>query len=335
MSGILDSKQRILDAIVTQEGRNQMATGDMRIEYVSFTDTGTYYSEDLVSGSSDATSRIFLEACNLPQDSITFEADDSGRLQPFNNEDGIVVKDGQIVSYSFDELTGSVVTGSLERASILNGDEFASQASRLLASSLNNFNKLHVIGSHDRIFDDDEFALGPNFVEYVITENRPISNPNLYVAHTDHVDSLFNDVRLSNVTNFKFLPPVNKIIDESIDKTDYRETSKFHLGNYRPWGRTHINALTYEQVKHELAYYEQIGYSRTITFDPTSRDNRLVVQFFEKGFDQLKKLDVIDFGKHRTNNQGAPISHIFFVGKVISDDNDTHTFVHLFTMIFE
>ncbi len=55
------------DALVTLEGRRQISTGDMKIEYVSFTDGGTYYAADIASGSSDASSRIFLEACNLPQ----------------------------------------------------------------------------------------------------------------------------------------------------------------------------------------------------------------------------------------------------------------------------
>lgn len=335
MAGILDSKTRIIDALVTLEGRRQIAAGDMRIEHVSFTDTGTHYAADLVSGSADASSRIFLEAGNLPQDSITFEADDSGRLKPFRNAEGIQIKDGQILSYSFTALTSSLVTGSLENVRLLKGDEFASTAERLLASSLDNFQRLQLIATHDRIFEDDGFGLGTSTIEFMINNKRPISNPGRFSAHLDHVESLFNDVRLGHVKNFKFLPPINKIDNPSLDKSDHRFTTARHLGHYRPWGRTHLHPLTYRQIKHELSYYEDLGYCRTINIDPTSRDNRLVVQFFEKNYNQLIKLDVLDYGKLRTGNRQAPIAHVFFVGKLMTDDNETNSFIHIFTLVFE
>ena len=74
MSGILDSKTRVLDSLITLEGRKQLMNGGMNIKYVSFTDGSVVYKEDLFnSGSSDdATQRIQFEASNLPQDQISF-----------------------------------------------------------------------------------------------------------------------------------------------------------------------------------------------------------------------------------------------------------------------
>jgi len=142
MSGILDNKTRIIDAIVTSEGRRQLAEGDMRIEYVSFTDAGTYYRADVVSGSADASSRIFFEACNLPQDQITFEADDSGKLMPFANALDVQLRAGNILSFSLGVPTSSIFVGSLEHVNVLSGTAFASVASNLLAESSENFKKL-------------------------------------------------------------------------------------------------------------------------------------------------------------------------------------------------
>ena len=133
MSGILDNKTRIMDTIVTLEGRRQMADGKLRIEYVSFTDSTTFYDPDVVSGSSDVTTRLYFEQCHLPQDQITFEADDSGKLKPFKNVQGIATApSGKIYtnyssSINFDYLTGS---------------QFASTAGSLLNSSINNFKNL-------------------------------------------------------------------------------------------------------------------------------------------------------------------------------------------------
>lgn len=333
MSGILDSKARIIDAIITQEGRRQIAEGDLRIEYVSFTDTGTRYAADLVSGSADASTRIFLEACNLPQDQIAFESDDSGRLQPFKNGQSIQVKDGQIIDYSFASVTSSFITGTLDNVTFLKGDEFASQADTLLASSLDNFSKLQLIATHDQLFEDDGFGVSKDSITFVVHNARPVPNPNKFVAHVDQIESLFNDTRLSHVKNFKYLPPINKVPDQSVDKGNHQATSTSHLGDYRPWGRT--TALSYAQLIHELKYYADLGYAKTIKFDPTSKNNRIVAQFFEKSYNQLKKLDVIDFGSVRTNDRARPIVRIFFVGKVVTDSNETNSFVHLFTLLFE
>lgn len=335
MSGILDNKTRVLDAIITLEGRRQIAAGDLRVEYVSFTDTGTRYAADLVSGSADATSRIFLEACHLPQDQITFEADDSGRLKPFKNQEGIQIKDGQVLAYSFTAPESALVTGSLENVRIMKGDEFASTAGTLLASTLDNFKKMQLIATQDRVFEDDGFGLSTNDIEFMINNTRPISAPGKFAAHINQVESLFNDVRLSNVKNFKYLPPVNKVVKHSVDKTDHRQMAPRQLGHYKPWGRTNVKPLSYAQIKHELGYYEQQGYCKTINIDPTSRDNRIVGQFFEQTYNQLVKLDVIDYGRLCTGNPDAPIAQIFFVGRLMTDDNHTDTFIHLFTLVFE
>lgn len=327
MSGILDNKKRVIDAILTLEGRRQAASGDLRVRYYSFSDAGTFYKADLQSGSSDATSRLHLEASHLPQDQITFEADDSGLLKPFANETENTIKNGQIINYS----QGT----STENALVLKGAEFATTAEVLLNESITNFEKLVMISSKDEMFEDDSFGVGNNKIDFVIHDDRPLSDSQSWFSNINEVESIFNDPRFANVTNFAYLPPVNKITDESIDKKDHRATSKFHLGDYRPWGRTHLDPIGYEQLIRELSFYTDLGYSKTVHFDPTSKNNNLMLQFFEQGFSTMKKLDVIDYGKLRTGNQSSPLAHVFFVGKLAVDDNNTHTFIHLFTLVFE
>lgn len=98
MAGILDNKKRIMDTIVTQEGRRQLSSGNFKIKYASFTDGNTFYEEDLVAGSTDATIRIPFEAVNKFQDNIVFETDDSGNLLKFQGNDVELNADGSIVS---------------------------------------------------------------------------------------------------------------------------------------------------------------------------------------------------------------------------------------------
>lgn len=330
MSGILDSKSRVLDTILTQEGKRQIARGDLKVQYISYSDSGTYYARDLTSGSADATTRLHFEQCSLPQDQITFEADDSGNIKPFNNED-VIIKNGQMISYSFNALTASVLTGSMQNVTILTGTEFASTAESLLISAVDNFNKLQLIGTSDKLFEDDGFSIGNNDLTFVINDSVPINDQTQRVVSISQLESLFQDIRLCNVKNFAYLPPVNKNVPNTVNKKDSRETKEYHLGNYGPWGRTQVNGLTPAQLEFELKHYEYSGCSRTITFDPTSLKNRIVGQFFEVGFDTMKKLDVIDFGQYVINGTNK---HAFFIGKIVLDDNDSQTFIHLFTLVF-
>ena len=160
MSGILDKKTRILDSIVTFSGRQQIAAGKLKIEYASFTDVHTFYEGDMVSGSSDAHSRIFFEAANLPQDQITFESDDSGFMLPFRGGEVNAIN-GRVLSGSSGNKIVSAVTGS---------SQFNSAISTLLSSSIKNFERNDIIGSIDYFLEHNKFELSDNEFKFLITD---------------------------------------------------------------------------------------------------------------------------------------------------------------------
>ena len=89
--------------------------------------------------------------------------------------------------------------------------------------------------------------------------------------------------------------------------------------------------MSADDIKNELKDYESS--SKTIYFDPTSRDNQLIAQFFEINNDSVSKLDVIDYGRLSNNSENSELDthHVFFIGKVIVDDNGSDNFIHLFT----
>jgi hypothetical protein len=339
VSGLLDNKTRVLDTIVTVEGRRQLSRGGIDIAYVSFTDQATFYKADVASGSQDATKRIYLESCQLPQDQITFQADDAGNVQPFGNADGIPQSPGKIVNYTYTGVTSSVVGGDIQTTAAARGLDFTRLADNLLGASADNFKKLMVLSTHDNVFEEEDFLAGPDVVSFTINDDRPIRYPSQYTAHVNSLDSIFSDVRFSRLPNFKYLPPVNKVTDASVDLTDHAATSQWQLAFYVPWGMTATDRefLSIDQILYELRYYESLGYMKQINFDPTSLKNTLVGQFFEKNFDTLKKLDVVDYGRLwlSTGNQPPVSYHVFFVGKLMVDDKGTDTFIHIFTLVFE
>jgi len=203
MAGILDSKTRIFDSVVTDQGKSQIASGRLRIEYVSLTDGATYYEADAVSGSTDATDRIYFEATSRPQDFITFETDDSGQLLGYNIDPSLTLMGGELFKKdgeSADVNSFKFVSGS--------GD-FASLSSGLLTSSIDNFKNLYMIGT---LAGDDtkrNFSLSQNDTTYTIINTFPwIQGPSEMVTNIDSISPLFTDDRLTHIPNFKFLPPL-------------------------------------------------------------------------------------------------------------------------------
>ena len=45
MAGILDKKTRFIDFVVTQEGKRQIASGELKAEYASVTDMHAFYKK--------------------------------------------------------------------------------------------------------------------------------------------------------------------------------------------------------------------------------------------------------------------------------------------------
>lgn len=328
MSGILDNKTRIMDTIVTLEGRRQMADGKLKIEYVSFTDNAVTYDPDAVSGSADITNRLYFEQCHLPQDQITFESDDSGRLKPFKGQQAQIIN-------------GKIFSGSNENLTFLQGDQFASTADSLIASSINNFNNLQIIGTKDFLFENEGFELSPSNVVFDIHysidsegERNLVSSfgPGFSeIIRLESFPSLFNSKWLENVNNFKYLPPINKVEDKSINKSEFSFLETNKIGNYQKLNNSH-DPYNHVKIESDLLKLENSGFKKTITFDPTSLKNNLVSQFFEISDSEVQKLDVIDYGIY-TNN--GTIKHMFFVGKIRIDEDGSQCFINIFTLVFE
>jgi hypothetical protein len=336
--GFLDSKSRILDTIVTLEGRRQIATGKMKAEFYSFTDAGAFYSQDLsTSASLDGTRRPYLEACSLPQDSVTFESDDAGKLVNFRPATS-VVRNGKILTLvtSSEGLSGKVYLPAEDNV-------FSSAANTLLSSSLESFQNNRIIGSPDPLDENrQEFKLNRNAISFRISDETPFSPGERSESSVETTDGLFVDSKLSHLPNFQYLPPINK----------YRpgDSTVNLLGNYpilnqRP-------KLSFDDVEKELEASTSKGFSSVVSFDETSRGNNLVCQMFELGKNEVVKLDIIDFGlfsirgedisesdrkRQEKDPRNRPIrsKRVFFAGKVFTDSAGVHKFINLFSLVFE
>lgn len=337
--GFLDSRTRILDTIITLQGRGQIAAGKLKAEFYSFTDLGAFYTQDTsVSAALDGTRRPYLEASSLPQDMITFESDDSGKLVSFRASN-VLVRNGQILEIS-SALEGS---GSTRAYSPVQSNVFASMADQLLSSSMDSYSNNYIIGSPD-IFDENasSFLVGNSNISFTVSDNAPLRRSEQQVANLEQIDGLFVDSKLSHLPNFQYLPPINK----------YRpgDSTVALLGNYPNLNQN--RQLTYSDVERHIEEATQRGYSTEIVFEETSKVNNLVCQMFEVGDGEVVKLDIIDFGLFNLTGEDISLSerlrqnkdprkpptlskHVFFVGKVFTDSNKVNKFINLFTIVFE
>lgn len=341
--GLLDGKTRILDTIITLQGRSQIAAGKLKAEFYSFTDLGDFYVQDTsVSGALDGTRRIYLEASSLPQDMITFESDDAGKLVNFRASN-VLVRNGQILVEVSSGLDSSGSNSAGKQFLPVQDNVFASMTDGLLSSSMDSYSNNYIIGSPD-VFDENaaSFLLANNNIGFTISEQSPIAQNEHQTANLEHVDGLFVDSKLSHLPNFQYLPPINK----------YRpgDTTVNLLGHYPNLNQQ--RQLRFADVETTVEEATKRGFSANVVFEETSKVNNLICQMFEIGDNEIVKLDVIDFGLFNLSGQDVSLSerqrqekdprkaptlskHVFFVGKVFTDSNGVNKFISLFTLIFE
>ena len=196
--GILDSKTRIIDLILTNEGKRQLVNGEMVAEYISFSDSSiSYNDEDL--------EKLILESNNLPQDEITPESDVNELLR-------------KIVTSNFKIINSKVYDINLNP---LSGSELSNYFDEVSKSSLENFKKLQIIKSYDS-FDQFEnlssnitssyFSITKDDINQFDNTNKPNFNLNI-----NTMPSIFLDPDASKSKNYLYLPPVDENNNQLFD----------------------------------------------------------------------------------------------------------------------
>jgi hypothetical protein len=317
MAGILNNKERILDFIVTQEGKRQAGHGELRIRYATFTDLHTFYE---TSGSfvnpdlaADASDRIFFEAGNRYQDVVVPELEGGTIMRPLQTED-----------YQMSGRT--IVSGSIRLATsgnqILSGSALGPGLTTVLEGITQNFADLRTIGTIDEFSTWQDIELSP------VSGTFSVNNHTKYLragsdgqANIDDVPSVFNDRRFADFANFKYLPPVNIPLPG--------HTAGTLLGNYPRFNEKEI--LTLDELMASLKGKPLQQFS----FSKTSRANNIVVQFFEQDLGGVEKLSVVDFGSFEDDEPLSRGKRVLFIGKIQLDSFGVETFMCLFTVVID
>lgn len=169
MAGILDPKTRILDFVITAQGKKALAEkGEFVPSFVSFADDKVYYAKLSKTGSvaDDASLRLSVQANSFDKDSL------------FSMSGSLLFEEKQAFS--------------------------AEKRSETLLSNLRNLRILQSVPSY--LADDTGFKLSQTAIEFVpeasdadITVTEDLSN----------LSSTFQDKHFQHIQNYKYLPPIN------------------------------------------------------------------------------------------------------------------------------
>ena len=306
MAGILDSKSRVFDTLVTSEGRRQIASGELQIKFASFTDRQVVYASGTDGYLEDPGRTIYFEAHSDNNDSVIIETDTDGTLMPFKSDE-YTAHNGYFFASGSTAQTGSIDLISKE----------------IMANAVDSFSRQMIIGTNPMYPSafNSSFSVVPNKETFYINDTTPVPSGSLKTQYIDDLPSIFQDGRFSNFRNYLFLPPITK-------RASNMPGDK--LGDY-----SKINAtMTRSAFKTSLPKYPQ----RRFYFDKNSSDSNLIGQIFEQHGNKLEKLALLELGVYSNNRvsnpESSPSAHYYYAGKLYRDSAGNLIFVNLFILEF-
>ena len=350
--GILDKKTRFIDLVVTQEGKRQIAAGNLKAEFASLSDCNAFYDK---AHKNDISQRLYFEVMERAENSIVLEKDDSGKL----------------ISFNFSP-TGSIVgnniflkdTNNAQKLSLnsVTGSSFDVGQNSVLDASLNHFKKNYFIGTNDQR-ENNEFEVDNNEIIFTINNEQPFGgSPYKETINVNKADPFFIDPKLTHLENFQFLPPINTDGSDYGTYTDIRSRSRetwddiknrigyevFNDADMSPLGNDNDirkNLIGINKKSRKLLINGKLPNikqpkkeNKTIRFNKTSTDNNLLIQLFEDSIGpQMQKLDIVDAGifEDESDENNRIQKQVFYVGKTFLDDFNTPTFVNIFTIVMD
>lgn len=366
MAGILNSKERLIDFIITDQGRKQISDGRLVIEYASFTDRHTFYEmsgSDHPDVAEDASNRIFFEATDRHQDIIVPEIRAGSFMQSFRAGD-FSVEGRRIASGTFQ------LTPAISETNALTGSDLNRAEIPFLNALVTNFQDQRILETEDVFSNTSGFELTYHTASFVLTDNdldfsmaddferMAVAVPRQTID-LNSWPSIYNSDRFDHLCNFKFMPPINEKLrpsDPNVPIGLYpqlaADTAKANYLATNPDGTVlyidsksatalddslQLAAIGRFTSKEVMLNYLDSKQNVTFTFKDTSNENNFIAQLFEingSENEDIEKLSIIDFGEFSEEEFGRDV-HVYFVGKLRKDSLGAQTFLNLFTVVIQ
>jgi len=325
MAGILNPKNRIIDFILTDTGKEQLRNGQLKPEFASYTDLHTFY-EGTGGTADDASTRILLEGFRRVQDKITPEALPDGRLTNFQSGD-LKIFDAGILSGTSGQIFDPIV-------GITSFNQF-------LSGSADNFSQNRILSETDELEGDVSFSLSrgsvslprltPNLGLLLAgSDDGGLSGSDLDSAETPLVPVPL-DKRFSGVTNYLYRPPEDLIPTEDRNNQSKNALNEYLSPDPRPFGTTYEDesqrltlARTFKQRS------EALYGSATIDIQSKEHDDVLIQGYLQIGGTELTKYVIIPLASESDRS-----IEYFLLGKMIPQGDGTESFVDALMLVIK
>lgn len=301
MAGILDSKQRIMDILITQNGRRQIADNSFEIRYASFSDHGVFYQDDGTGVADNAQDRIHFEAYASNTDVIIPEINDTNSIT-INTSIGNQLSNGRFYTSGSTALnTSTIKTGSLN---------IFSSSAEVIKTAIDNFDQLQIIGSNDGFADEKYFRVSKKELNFSLPQGG-------IQKRVDKLPPVFADESLASQDNLRYMPPV--YLDGNLE---------LPMASYPKLHKEPHNTI--DSVLKDL-YSDTQSESFKIECDGSAD---ILCQVFENDEKEIRKLTIVDYGSYY-DSEGNFLGQLYHLGKLYRDNSNTLKFVRIMCILFE
>lgn len=293
--GILDPKSRVIDLLLTSEGKRQLINGQMRVDFISFSDTSINYNDEEIE-------KIILEANDLPQDQITAEADANELIRK------ILTPNFKVINGNAYDITSKPLSGSIT----------SNFFDEIVDSSLENFKKLQIIKSQDSFYDNknlssDILSASITITNNDINQNNDDNKPSLNLS-VDLMPSIFLDVDASKSKNYLYLPP-----------TDDNDKPLYDYG---------FRKGTNEIINDDLLNKRLLNKKKnSFKLNSSGKTHIQIFQSENNSTHSLRKLNIIKYGNLFESGTFKGVA--YFVGRLLIDNSGNSTFYRIFTILIK
>lgn len=324
MSGILNKKSRIIDFIITDNGRSQIEDGDIRYKFATFSDRSILYTKDY-----DLSSTNKADITDAEINYIPIEANSKGN-NTLNPEFDL----GKFFTYT----NGNI----LDNKEVKNSINFNAAADKFLTSeSLSGkLKKLSLITTKNKINESKNIAFKNNGLykkdidfQNKVNKYKTVSS---YSINKENLPVIALDKRFSHKTNYKILIPkdisgqdlYDKINFQNIDKLDDFNTTGYL---YTSYALTNVqedeSILSREkEICNILESIEKDNNIHRIVYDleDNSDENTFIFELHESRIqsNDLEKLSFIKIGNFY-DRKSSLTKKVYLIGKIVNSRNDT------------
>ncbi len=326
MSGILDKKSRILDFVITENGRSQIEDGDIRYKFATLSDSSIIYTQDFEKSLNNKSLVSNSEFCYIPLEADTLT---SSEINPEFDLGKYFSKTNSNILYNEESKNENNFNDSVD--TFLTNFSLGSKLKNLkLLSTKNKINQDTKISFKDNGLLNINFDFANRTNKYKTIDTYKVKKENLPVVALDK--------RMSHKLNYKVMIP------KDITGTNLYELDNFsNIENLSENNATGFLFTSYSQTNSKENNLKILSREKEISniieklekdpavlkkvydLEENSSENTFIFEIHESNFlrNSLDKLSFVKIGDFYDVNENKA-RKIYLVGKFLNSRENSN-----------